>query len=100
MRELTPSLLNGLDLDVPPDPLTFTVVQPPAHGHLIKGFSSHYKDMGPERLQSLHVTSFTLQELQQGGRRVLVLCGLVFLLTCCPPATLSSVCRHEGHVHA
>uniref|UniRef100_A0A3Q3W4V2 C-type lectin domain-containing protein n=1 Tax=Mola mola TaxID=94237 RepID=A0A3Q3W4V2_MOLML len=35
MRELTPSILNGFDLDTPPDVLTFTVVQPPAHGSLI-----------------------------------------------------------------
>lgn len=71
MRELTPSILNGFDLDAPPDVLTFEVVQPPAHGNLINGIygteMSRYKEMGAELMQrSLPVTSFTLQELQQG----------------------------------
>uniref|UniRef100_A0A3P9DAJ5 Fras1 related extracellular matrix 1b n=1 Tax=Maylandia zebra TaxID=106582 RepID=A0A3P9DAJ5_9CICH len=35
MRELIPSILDGFDLDAPPELLTFTVVQPPAHGSLI-----------------------------------------------------------------
>uniref|UniRef100_A0A3Q1HIX7 C-type lectin domain-containing protein n=1 Tax=Anabas testudineus TaxID=64144 RepID=A0A3Q1HIX7_ANATE len=55
MRELTPAILNGLDLDTPPDLLTFTVVQPPAHGSLINGIygteMSRYKEMGAELLQ-------------------------------------------------
>nr|XP_046247058.1 FRAS1-related extracellular matrix protein 1b isoform X2 [Scatophagus argus] len=71
IRELTPSLLNGFDLDSPQDILTFTVVQPPAHGSLINGIygaeTSRYEEMGGELLQrSLPVTSFTLQELRQG----------------------------------
>uniref|UniRef100_A0A3Q1IU48 C-type lectin domain-containing protein n=1 Tax=Anabas testudineus TaxID=64144 RepID=A0A3Q1IU48_ANATE len=75
MRELTPAILNGLDLDTPPDLLTFTVVQPPAHGSLINGIygteMSRYKEMGAELLQrSLAVTSFTLQELRQGMKIV------------------------------
>ncbi|KAI4829093.1 hypothetical protein KUCAC02_023155 [Chaenocephalus aceratus] len=73
MRELTPSILNGFDLDSPLDTLTFTVVQPPAHGSLINGIysleKSRYSDTGAELLQrSLPITSFTLQELQQGER--------------------------------
>lgn len=73
VRELTPSILDGLDLDAPPDILTFTVVQPPAHGSLINGIygteMNRYKEMGPDLLQrSLPVTSFTLQELRQGER--------------------------------
>lgn len=71
MRELTPSILDGFDLDAPPNVLTFTVVQPPAHGRLINGIygtdTSRYKEMGASVLQrSLPVTSFTLQELRQG----------------------------------
>lgn len=78
MRELTPSILNGFDLDAPPDMLTFTVVQPPAHGNLINGIygteMSRYKEMGAELMQrSLSVTSFTLQELQQGEGHVWLL---------------------------
>ncbi|XP_070764752.1 FRAS1-related extracellular matrix protein 1b [Enoplosus armatus] len=75
IRELTPSLLNGFDLDAPPDVLTFTVVQPPAHGSLINGIygteMSRYREMGADLLQrSLPVTSFTLQELRQGMKIV------------------------------
>ncbi|XP_034438389.1 FRAS1-related extracellular matrix protein 1-like isoform X1 [Hippoglossus hippoglossus] len=71
IRELTPSILNGLDLDAPQDLLSFTVVQPPVHGRLINGIygaeMSRYKEMGADLLQrSLPVTSFTLQELRQG----------------------------------
>lgn len=73
MRELTPSILNGFDLDAPLDILTFTVIQPPVHGSLINGIygteMSRYKEMGADLLQrSLPVTSFTLQELRQGER--------------------------------
>nr|XP_040040685.1 FRAS1-related extracellular matrix protein 1b isoform X1 [Gasterosteus aculeatus aculeatus] len=75
VRELTPSILDGFDLDAPPDILTFTVVQPPAHGSLINGIygteMNRYKEMGPDLLQrSLPVTSFTLQELRQGMKIV------------------------------
>ncbi|XP_053178655.1 FRAS1-related extracellular matrix protein 1b [Scomber japonicus] len=75
MRELTPSILNGFDLDAPPDTLTFTVAEPPAHGSLINGIygteMSRYREMGADLLQrSLPVTSFTLQELRQGMKIV------------------------------
>lgn len=71
MTELTPSILDGSDLDVPSDLLTFTVEKPPAHGRLINGIHgaelSRSKKTGTEQLQSnLHITSFTLQELKQG----------------------------------
>ncbi|KAF1385246.1 hypothetical protein PFLUV_G00105740 [Perca fluviatilis] len=75
LRELTPSILNGFDLDAPPDLLTFTLARPPAHGRLINGVygteTSRYTEMGAELLQrSLSVTSFTLQELRQGMKIV------------------------------
>uniref|UniRef100_A0A3P9DAJ0 Fras1 related extracellular matrix 1b n=1 Tax=Maylandia zebra TaxID=106582 RepID=A0A3P9DAJ0_9CICH len=69
MRELIPSILDGFDLDAPPELLTFTVVQPPAHGSLIN--SIHGTEAGADLLhRSLSVTSFTLQELRQGMRIV------------------------------
>lgn len=79
MRELTPTILDGFDLDAPQDVLTFTVVQPPAHGSLIHGIygtdRSRYKEMGEELLQrSLPITSFTLQELRQGESKPAVHC--------------------------
>uniref|UniRef100_A0A4W6CZB6 Fras1 related extracellular matrix 1b n=1 Tax=Lates calcarifer TaxID=8187 RepID=A0A4W6CZB6_LATCA len=75
IRELTPSILDALDLDAPPDLLTFTVVRPPAHGRLINAIYdadlSRYRAMGAELLQrSLPVTSFTLQELRSGMKIV------------------------------
>ncbi|XP_034035201.1 FRAS1-related extracellular matrix protein 1b [Thalassophryne amazonica] len=73
IRELTSSILDGLDLDAPPDILTFTVVEPPHHGALINAVYgtdvSRYQEMGVAFLQrSLPVGSFTLQELRQGTR--------------------------------
>uniref|UniRef100_A0A3Q1GPG1 Fras1 related extracellular matrix 1b n=1 Tax=Acanthochromis polyacanthus TaxID=80966 RepID=A0A3Q1GPG1_9TELE len=35
VRELTPSILDGSDLDAPPDLLTFSLLQQPDHGFLI-----------------------------------------------------------------
>lgn len=62
--ELTPSILDASDLDVPPGVLTFRVERPPAHGTLIR---APHGEVGAERLQkSLPVPSFTLQELRQG----------------------------------
>lgn len=69
MRELTPSLLDGFDLDAPADLLTFTVKQPPAHGRfaIFSSEMSHYQEMEGDLLRrSLPITSFTLQELRQG----------------------------------
>ncbi|KAJ8277504.1 hypothetical protein GJAV_G00075890 [Gymnothorax javanicus] len=71
MKDLSADLLDGVDLDVPSDTMTFSVLVPPAHGTLINGIyglqMSRYKDMGPKLLQqSLTVQSFTLQELRQG----------------------------------
>uniref|UniRef100_A0A3B5APN5 FRAS1-related extracellular matrix protein 1-like n=1 Tax=Stegastes partitus TaxID=144197 RepID=A0A3B5APN5_9TELE len=71
IRELTRSILDGSDLDAPPDLLTFTLQRPPAHGFLINAIYgsnlSRYQEMGAELLQrSLLISSFTLQELQQG----------------------------------
>ncbi|KAM9831469.1 FRAS1-related extracellular matrix protein 1b [Neosynchiropus ocellatus] len=71
LRELTPSILNGFDLDAPPNILTFTVEKPPAHGFLINGIygtdKSRYTEMGSALLQtSLFISTFTLQDLRQG----------------------------------
>lgn len=63
VRDLTPSLLNAWDLDVPSDILTFTVLEPPTHGNLVK-IGGKGAEL-PER-RSLQVSSFSLEELQQG----------------------------------
>uniref|UniRef100_A0A3B5AP52 FRAS1-related extracellular matrix protein 1-like n=1 Tax=Stegastes partitus TaxID=144197 RepID=A0A3B5AP52_9TELE len=55
IRELTRSILDGSDLDAPPDLLTFTLQRPPAHGFLINAIYgsnlSRYQEMGAELLQ-------------------------------------------------
>uniref|UniRef100_A0A4W5RFZ9 Fras1 related extracellular matrix 1b n=1 Tax=Hucho hucho TaxID=62062 RepID=A0A4W5RFZ9_9TELE len=73
MKELSPAILNAMDLDAPADILTFTVLVPPAHGTLLNGIYgtelSRYKNMGPKLLlQSLIVHTFTMEELKQGMR--------------------------------
>uniref|UniRef100_A0A673XNC9 Fras1 related extracellular matrix 1b n=1 Tax=Salmo trutta TaxID=8032 RepID=A0A673XNC9_SALTR len=73
IKELSPAILNALDLDAPADILTFTVLVPPAHGTLLNGIYgtelSRYKNMGPKLLlQSLIVHTFTMEELKQGMR--------------------------------
>ncbi|XP_071200823.1 FRAS1-related extracellular matrix protein 1b [Salvelinus alpinus] len=73
IKELSPAILNALDLDAPADILTFTVLVPPAHGTLLNGIYgtelSRYKNMGPKLLlQSLMVRTFTMEELKQGMR--------------------------------
>lgn len=60
-------MLSATDLDVPTDPLTFTLVTPPAHGRLVRISQG---DRGGGLLQHRPlpptVTSFTQQELLQG----------------------------------
>ncbi|XP_030584122.1 FRAS1-related extracellular matrix protein 1b isoform X2 [Archocentrus centrarchus] len=69
MTALTPSILNGFDLDAPPDLLTFTVVRPPAHGSLMNGI--YGRETGADLLhRGLPIISFTLQELRQGMKIV------------------------------
>ncbi|KAG7487845.1 hypothetical protein MATL_G00027620 [Megalops atlanticus] len=71
MKDLSPDILDMVDLDAPPDTLTLTVLVPPAHGTLVNAVygleMGRYMDMGYKRLQqSLPVQSFTLQDLRQG----------------------------------
>uniref|UniRef100_W5LF34 Fras1 related extracellular matrix 1b n=1 Tax=Astyanax mexicanus TaxID=7994 RepID=W5LF34_ASTMX len=75
MKELTPDILDAVDLDAPPDILTLTVLVPPAHGTLMNGINgldmSRFKEMGPEILQrNLPIHSFTMQALRQGMKIV------------------------------
>ncbi|KAI1891906.1 hypothetical protein AGOR_G00148540 [Albula goreensis] len=71
MKDLSPDLLDAVDLDIPSDTLTFSVLVPPTHGILLNGIyglqMNRYKEMDSKLLQqSLPVQSFTLQELRQG----------------------------------
>lgn len=71
MKDLDPAILDAVDLDAPPNLLSFTILVPPAHGTLLHGTYGlgirPYKEMGQETLQrSLSVLSFTVQALRQG----------------------------------
>ncbi|KAK3561937.1 hypothetical protein QTP86_019060, partial [Hemibagrus guttatus] len=75
MKDLNPAILDAVDLDAPPDLLSFTILVPPAHGALLHGIygldMNQYKDMGPEILRrSVPVQSFTIQVLRQGMKIV------------------------------
>ncbi|RXN20441.1 FRAS1-related extracellular matrix 1-like protein [Labeo rohita] len=77
MKDLSPYILNAVDVDIPADTLTMTILVPPAHGTLVNGIygleMNRYKNMNPEVLQqTLAIQSFTLQELQQGYHYLLV----------------------------
>ncbi|TRY82888.1 hypothetical protein DNTS_001526 [Danionella cerebrum] len=69
MKDLSPAILNAMDVDIPSETLTMTILAPPSHGTLINGIygveMSRYKNMNPEvLLQTLAIQSFSLQELQ------------------------------------
>ncbi|XP_026054147.1 FRAS1-related extracellular matrix protein 1-like [Carassius auratus] len=71
MKDLSPDILNAVDVDIPAETLTMTILVPPAHGTLVNGIygleMNRYKKINPEVLQrTLAIQSFTLQELQQG----------------------------------
>lgn len=71
MKDLSPDILNAVDVDIPAETLTMTILVPPAHGTLVNGIygleMNRYKNMNPEVLQrTLTIQAFTLQELQQG----------------------------------
>lgn len=90
MKDLSPDILNAVDIDIPGETLTMTVLVPPAHGTLLNGIygleMSRYKSMSSEDLQrTLAIQSFTVQELQQGqfSNKWSTFCGPVYLL-CLP----------------
>ncbi|XP_065101236.1 FRAS1-related extracellular matrix protein 1b isoform X1 [Paramisgurnus dabryanus] len=71
MKDLSPDILNAVDIDIPGETLTMTVLVPPTHGILLNGIygleMSRYKSIGPEDLhRTLAIQSFSVLELQQG----------------------------------
>lgn len=81
MKELDPSVINAVDLDVPEDILMFTVLQRPRHGHLLKGNAVvHHKPAVNQRQHHVHaVHGFSMELLKNGKWRVpfyLSLCSL------------------------
>lgn len=85
MKDLSPAIIDAVDLDAPPALLSFTILVPPAHGTLLHGIygieMSRYKDMGPEILkESPPVHSFTVQALRQGQLHTINPTGLELCL--------------------
>uniref|UniRef100_A0A8C5TU75 FRAS1 related extracellular matrix 1 n=1 Tax=Malurus cyaneus samueli TaxID=2593467 RepID=A0A8C5TU75_9PASS len=72
MKELDLSVINAVDLDVPPDPLVFGVVQAPLYGFLINGIHGsdilHYKELinHDHHSPGLLVQDFSLELLKNG----------------------------------
>ncbi|XP_078426640.1 FRAS1-related extracellular matrix protein 1a isoform X1 [Cetorhinus maximus] len=69
MRELDPSIINVVDLDVPPDNLMFTISQEPYHGRIMNGMYGN-DDVQHKRLTHSHdklpVYDFTMDQLKHG----------------------------------
>ncbi|XP_077057949.1 FRAS1-related extracellular matrix protein 1a isoform X2 [Siphateles boraxobius] len=65
MKELDPSIISAVDLDVPRDRLMFTIVQQPQHGSIMSvphgNDVTHYK-----RGSEIPVEHFTMDELRSG----------------------------------
>lgn len=82
MKELDLSVINAVDLDVPPDPLVFRVVQRPSYGFLINSVHGsdvlHYKELinHDHRSHGLLVHDFSMEQLRNG--RCSILLTMVF----------------------
>lgn len=82
MKELDLSVINAVDMDVPPDPLVFEVVQRPLYGLLINGVQGsdilHYRDLinRDHHSHGLLVHDFSMELLRNG--RCSILLTLVF----------------------
>ncbi|KAH0628328.1 hypothetical protein JD844_009328 [Phrynosoma platyrhinos] len=71
IKELDPSVINAVDLDVPQDALVFTVLQPPQHGLLVNGMYSnnivgHKQAINRHQLHELPVQGFSMEFLKNG----------------------------------
>ncbi|NXM95749.1 FREM1 protein, partial [Sylvia borin] len=72
MKELDLSVINAVDLDVPPDPLVFAVVHRPSYGFLINGVHGsdvlHYKELinHDHHSHGLLVHDFSMEQLRNG----------------------------------
>nr|XP_056704812.1 FRAS1-related extracellular matrix protein 1 [Euleptes europaea] len=71
MKELDPSIINAVDLDIPQDSLMFTVLQQPQHGFLVNGLYGNdvilYKmAINSHQHHELPVHSFSMELLKNG----------------------------------
>uniref|UniRef100_A0A9L0TDC3 FRAS1-related extracellular matrix protein 1 n=1 Tax=Equus caballus TaxID=9796 RepID=A0A9L0TDC3_HORSE len=76
MKELDSSIISAADLDIPKDPLLFSVTHKPRHGFLINGvFSKDFpRSKQPANLNQKHelVHNFSMELLQNGMRLIYV----------------------------
>lgn len=78
MKELDLSVINAVDLDMPPDPLVFGVVQKPSHGFLINGVHGsdvlHYKELinHDHHSHGLLIHDFSVEQLRSGRCSILL----------------------------
>ncbi|KAJ7335466.1 hypothetical protein JRQ81_013407 [Phrynocephalus forsythii] len=77
MKELDPSVINAVDLDVPQDTLMFTVLQQPQHGLLVNGMYDneiiHYRQtLNSHHHHEILVHSFSMEFLKNGMRLMYV----------------------------
>ncbi|ETE61666.1 FRAS1-related extracellular matrix protein 1, partial [Ophiophagus hannah] len=75
MKELDPSIINVVDSDVPEDILTFTVLQQPHHGFLVKGAYGnnifHYRQaIISQQYHEIQVDSISMEILKNGLKLV------------------------------
>ncbi|XP_022534044.2 FRAS1-related extracellular matrix protein 1a isoform X1 [Astyanax mexicanus] len=70
MKELDPSIINAVDLDVPRDRLTFSIVQQPRHGAIMGRLHgnevAHYKRSAQKLGTEVYVQDFTMEDLRNG----------------------------------
>ncbi|XP_006881415.1 PREDICTED: FRAS1-related extracellular matrix protein 1 [Elephantulus edwardii] len=75
MKELDSSIINAVDLDIPQDPLLFTVSHGPRHGLLInvcrEGFPQYKKPANSHQYQQ-PVQNFSMELLETGMRLLYV----------------------------
>ncbi|KAK2119771.1 FRAS1- extracellular matrix protein 1 [Saguinus oedipus] len=72
MKELDSSIISAVDLDIPQDPLLFSITQKPRHGLLISGgfskdFSENKQPVNPDQKRT-PVHSFSMELLKTGMR--------------------------------
>uniref|UniRef100_A0ACB8ESF7 FRAS1- extracellular matrix protein 1 n=1 Tax=Sphaerodactylus townsendi TaxID=933632 RepID=A0ACB8ESF7_9SAUR len=73
MKELDPSIINTVDLDIPPDTLMFTVLQQPQHGFLVNGLygtdiTLYKQAINSHQHHELLVHGFSMELLKNGMR--------------------------------
>lgn len=73
MKELDPSIINVVDMDVPQDTLMFTVLQQPQHGFLVKGMYGndiirYQHAISNHQNHELPVHKFSMELLKNGMR--------------------------------